>query len=214
MGVVYLAEQDKPIRRRVALKIIKLGMDTKDVIGRFESERQALALMNHPNIAQVYDAGATGRGRPYFVMEHVPGVLITDYCDRHRCGVRERLELFTPICRAIHHAHEKGVIHRDVKPSNVLVMLQDSAPVAKLIDFGIAKATNQRLTERTVYTELGHVIGTPAYMSPEQVEKRVWMSTGARTFTRWEYCYTSCWWGHFRLIPRSCVKAVWKRYSD
>lgn len=170
MGEVFLAEQEHPLRRRVALKIIKLGMDTKEVIGRFESERQALAIMNHPNIAKVFDAGVTALGRPYFVMEHVPGVPITEYCDRHRLNTRERLELFIPVCHAIHHAHQKGVIHRDIKPSNVLVAIQDGKPVPKVIDFGVAKAIEKRLTERTVFTEQGRVIGTPAYMSPEQAE--------------------------------------------
>jgi len=170
MGAVYLAEQEQPMRRKVALKVIKLGMDTKEVIARFESERQALAMMNHPNIAQVHDAGTTERGAPYFVMEYVPGVPIADYCDRHRLSTRERLEIFIPVCRAIQHAHQKGIIHRDVKPSNILVALQDGKPVPKIIDFGIAKATNQRLTEKTVFTQQGYLIGTPDYMSPEQAE--------------------------------------------
>jgi serine/threonine protein kinase len=167
MGAVYLAEQEQPIRRRVALKVIKLGMDTKEVIARFESERQALALMNHPNIAQVHDAGTTERGAPYFVMEYVPGVPIADYCDRHRLSTRERLELFIPVCQAVQHAHQKGIIHRDIKPSNILVAVQDGKPVPKIIDFGVAKATNQRLTEKTVFTQQGYLIGTPEYMSPE-----------------------------------------------
>ena len=170
MGVVYLAEQEQPIRRKVALKVIKLGMDTKEVIARFESERQALAMMNHPNIAQVHDAGTTDRGAPYFVMEYVPGVPIADYCDRHRLSTRERLEIFIPVCQAIQHAHQKGIIHRDIKPSNILVAVQDGKPVPKIIDFGVAKATNQRLTEKTVFTQQGYLIGTPEYMSPEQAE--------------------------------------------
>lgn len=170
MGVVYLAQQEHPVRRRVALKIIKLGMDTKEVIGRFEAERQALAMMNHPGIAHVYDAGATEEGRPYFVMEHVPGEPITNYCDRHRLTTKERLELFIPVCQGIHHAHQKAIIHRDVKPSNILVMVQDGKPVPKVIDFGVAKAIEHRLTERTVFTEQGQLIGTPGYMSPEQAE--------------------------------------------
>ncbi|MBI3469664.1 MAG: serine/threonine protein kinase [Planctomycetes bacterium] len=170
MGVVYLAEQKEPVRRRVALKLIKLGMDTKEVIARFESERQALAMMSHPHVAAVLDAGATEHGRPYFVMDYVPGIPITDYCDRHRLAVRERLELFVHVCEAVQHAHQKGIIHRDIKPSNVLVMLQDGRPLAKVIDFGVAKATAGRLTERTVFTEQGRIIGTPAYMSPEQAE--------------------------------------------
>jgi serine/threonine protein kinase len=170
MGVVYLAEQEQPIRRRVALKLIKLGMDTKEVVGRFESERQALAMMDHPNIAKVLDAGATQTGRPFFVMEYVAGEAIHQYCDRHRLSTKERLELFAPVCRAVHHAHQKGVIHRDIKPTNILVTVQDGKPTPKVIDFGVAKALSQRLTERTVYTEQGRLIGTPEYMSPEQAE--------------------------------------------
>ena len=170
MGIVYLAEQERPLRRRVALKVIKVGMDTREVIGRFEAERQALALMDHPNIAQVYDAGATEDGRPFFVMEHVPGIPITDYCDKHLLSTGARLELFVQVCLAVQHAHQKGIIHRDIKPSNVFVMLQDSHPVPKVIDFGVAKATHQRLTEKTVFTQLGLLIGTPEYMSPEQAE--------------------------------------------
>jgi len=170
MGTVYLAEQKEPIRRRVALKLIKLGMDTKEVVARFEVERQALAMMNHPNIAKVFDAGATPEGRPYFVMEHVPGVPITDYCDKQKLGMAERLTLFTQVCRAVQHAHQNGVMHRDIKPSNILVQMQDVTPTAKIIDFGIAKATNQHLTERTLFTEQGRIIGTPEYMSPEQAE--------------------------------------------
>ncbi len=167
-GVVYMAEQEEPVRRRVALKIIKLGMDTKQVIARFEAERQALAMMDHPNIARVFDAGATETGRPYFVMELVKGIRITDYCDRGKLSMRERLELFLPVCRAVQHAHQKGIIHRDIKPSNVLVTLHDSTPVPKIIDFGIAKATSHRLTERTLFTEFRQFIGTPEYMSPDQ----------------------------------------------
>jgi serine/threonine protein kinase/Tfp pilus assembly protein PilF len=170
MGVVYLAEQEHPVRRRVALKVIKLGMDTREVIARFEVERQALALMNHPNIAKVFDAGTTDGGRPYFAMEHVSGVPITDHCDRHRLSNRERLDLFQQVCQAVHHAHQRGVIHRDLKPSNILVAFEDGRAVPKVIDFGVAKATSQRLTEKTVYTELGLLIGTPEYMSPEQTE--------------------------------------------
>ena len=170
MGVVYLAEQQQPIRRRVALKVIKLGMDTREVVARFESERQALALMDHPNIAKVFDAGTTDDGRPYFAMERVPGVRITDYCDRHRLSNPARLRIFGDVCAAIQHAHQKGLIHRDIKPSNVLVMVQDGQPVPKVIDFGVAKATNQRLSEKTVFTWQGMLIGTPEYMSPEQAE--------------------------------------------
>ena len=153
MGVVYLAEQTEPIRRRVALKLIKLGMDTKQVIARFEIERQALALMNHPNVAKVLDAGATEKGRPYFVMEYVKGESITAYCDRHRLTTKERLGLFMQVCQAVQHAHQKGIIHRDLKPSNVLVGVEGDKPIPKVIDFGVAKATEQKLTERTLFTE-------------------------------------------------------------
>jgi len=170
MGLVYMAEQEKPMRRKVALKIIKLGMDTKQVIGRFEAERQALAMMEHPNIAKVLDAGATASGRPYFVMELVKGISFTEYCDKNNLSTRERLDLFIPVCNAIQHAHNKGIIHRDIKPNNVLVTLHDGKPVPKVIDFGVAKATHQRLTERTVFTEFRQFIGTPEYMSPEQAE--------------------------------------------
>ena len=167
-GIVYVAEQEEPVRRRVALKVIKLGMDTKQVIARFEAERQALALMDHPNIARVLDAGATDNGRPFFVMELVRGIKITDYCDESKLATKERLELFVQVCRAIQHAHQKGVIHRDIKPSNILVTVNDGRPVPKVIDFGIAKATQGRLTDQTVYTAFEQFIGTPAYMSPEQ----------------------------------------------
>jgi eukaryotic-like serine/threonine-protein kinase len=167
-GTVYLVEQTAPIKREVALKVIKLGMDTKAVIARFEAERQALALMDHPHIAKVFDAGATASGRPYFVMEVVRGIKITTYCDQCRSSIAERLALFIQVCQAIQHAHSKGIIHRDIKPSNVLVTLHDGAPVAKVIDFGIAKATHGRLTEHTLHTVLDHFIGTPAYVSPEQ----------------------------------------------
>jgi eukaryotic-like serine/threonine-protein kinase len=171
MGVVYMAEQTQPIRRKVALKIIKPGMDTNQVIARFEAERQALALMDHPNIARVLDAGATESCRPYFVMELVNGIPITEYCDQAQLTPRERLELFVPVCQAIQHAHQKGIIHRDLKPSNVLVTLHDGRPVPKVIDFGVAKAVSQRLTERTMFTQFGTVIGTLEYMSPEQAER-------------------------------------------
>jgi serine/threonine protein kinase/tetratricopeptide (TPR) repeat protein len=170
MGTVYLAEQERPVRRKVALKVIKPGMDTEQVVTRFEAERQALAIMDHPNIARVYDAGATASGRPYFVMELVKGVPITQYCDTVHLTPGERLELFIPVCQAIQHAHLKGVIHRDVKPSNVLVTVQDGRPVPKVIDFGIAKAVEQKLTERTFVTQHGAVVGTLEYMSPEQAE--------------------------------------------
>jgi serine/threonine protein kinase len=170
-GVVYMAEQEEPVRRRVALKIIKLGMDTKSVIARFEAERQALAMMDHPNIAKVHDAGATETGRPYFVMELVRGVRITDYCDEKNLSTQERLDLFVQVCHTVQHAHQKGIIHRDLKPSNILVNIVDGQPVPKVIDFGIAKATNdQRLTDKTVFTAFEQFIGTPAYMSPEQAE--------------------------------------------
>jgi WD40 repeat protein/serine/threonine protein kinase len=170
-GVVYVAEQTEPVRRRVALKVIKLGMDTKQVVARFEAERQALAMMDHPNIAKVLDADATETGRPYFVMELVRGIKITEYCDQANLTTKERLDLFIKVCQAIQHAHQKGIIHRDIKPSNILVTLHDGVPVPKVIDFGIAKATvGQTLTDKTVYTQLQQFIGTPAYMSPEQAE--------------------------------------------
>lgn len=170
MGVVYMADQQVPVRRRVALKIIKPGMDTRRVIARFEAERQALALMDHPNIARVLDAGATESGRPYFVMELVRGVPITEYCDQNNLPVPERLELFGLVCQAVQHAHQKGIIHRDIKPSNVLITLHDGRPVPKVIDFGIAKATGQQLTDKTLFTDFNQLIGTPLYMSPEQAE--------------------------------------------
>ena len=169
-GVVYVAEQREPVKRRVALKVIKLGMDTRQVVARFEAERQALALMDHPNIAKVFDAGATESGRPFFVMELVRGIKITDYCDQNRLSTRQRLNLFIRVCQAIQHAHQKGIIHRDIKPSNILVTLHDGKPVPKVIDFGIVKATQGELTDKTVYTQLQEFIGTPAYMSPEQAE--------------------------------------------
>jgi serine/threonine protein kinase/Tfp pilus assembly protein PilF len=169
-GVVHVAEQTEPVRRRVALKVIKLGMDTRQVVARFEAERQALAMMDHPNIAKVLDAGTTESHRPYFVMELVRGIKITDYCDQAQLSTRDRLDLFTRVCHAIQHAHQKGIIHRDIKPSNILVTLHDGVAVPKVIDFGIAKATEQRLTDATVYTQLHQFIGTPAYMSPEQAE--------------------------------------------
>ena len=167
-GTVWMAEQEEPVRRRVALKIIKLGMDTREVVARFEAERQALAMMDHPNIARVFDGGATEQGRPYFVMELVKGIRLTDYCDAHRLNTDERLRLFMEVCQAVQHAHQKGIIHRDLKPSNVLITEQDGRAVPKVIDFGIAKATEQKLTEKTLFTRFNQVIGTPAYMSPEQ----------------------------------------------
>ena len=167
-GVVWMAEQEEPVRRRVALKVIKLGMDTKAVVARFEAERQALAMMDHPCIAKVHDAGSTDTGRPYFVMELVRGIPITKYCDENHLTPKERLELFIKVCQAIQHAHQKGVIHRDIKPSNILVTVNDGAPTPKVIDFGIAKATQGKLTDATVFTAFEQFIGTPVYMSPEQ----------------------------------------------
>jgi serine/threonine protein kinase len=191
-GVVYMAEQERPVRRKVALKIIKPGMDTKEVIARFEAERQALALMEHPNIAHVLNAGTTENGRPYFVMELVRGVPLTDYCDEANLGTHERLELFMDVCQAVHHAHQRGIIHRDIKPANILVTLHDGKPVVKVIDFGVAKATNQRLTERTLFTSFGQMVGTPLYMSPEQAATADWTLIHAPTFTPWgSYC-TKC----------------------
>ena len=170
MGSVWMAEQTEQVRRMVALKLIKAGMDSANVLARFEAERQALALMDHPNIARVFDAGTTETGRPYFAMELVKGIPITKYCDEQRLSIRERLELFIPVCQAIQHAHQKGIIHRDIKPTNVMVALYDGKPVPKVIDFGVAKALGQQLTERTLFTEFGAVIGTLEYMSPEQAE--------------------------------------------
>jgi serine/threonine protein kinase/WD40 repeat protein len=169
-GLVYVAEQTEPVRRRVALKVLKLGMDTRQVVARFEAERQALAMMDHLNIAKVFDAGSTETGRPYFSMEFVRGIRITDYCDQNNLSTKERLDLFINVCQALQHAHQKGIIHRDIKPSNILVTLNDGVPVPKVIDFGIAKATEGKLTDATVYTQLHQFIGTPAYMSPEQAE--------------------------------------------
>jgi eukaryotic-like serine/threonine-protein kinase len=170
MGLVFVAEQQQPVRRKVALKVIKPGMDTRQVVARFEAERQALALMDHPNIARVFDAGATESGRPYFVMELVRGVGITQFCDENRLTPRERLGLFVDVCRAVQHAHQKGIIHRDLKSTNILVTLHDGTPVVKVIDFGVAKAIGQQLTEKTIYTRFAQMIGTPMYMSPEQAE--------------------------------------------
>jgi serine/threonine protein kinase len=170
MGTVFMAEQTRPVQRKVALKVIKAGMDSRQVIGRFEAERQALAMMDHVNIARVLDAGTTDSGRPYFVMELIQGVPITKYCDDNQLTPRERLELFVPVCQAIQHAHQKGIIHRDLKPSNVMVTLYDGKPVPKVIDFGVAKATEQKLTERTLFTQFGTMVGTFEYMSPEQAE--------------------------------------------
>jgi serine/threonine protein kinase/uncharacterized protein YdbL (DUF1318 family) len=169
-GVVYLAERREPHVQRVALKIIKPGMDSRAVIARFEAERQALAVMDHPNIAKVFDAGATVEGRPFFVMEHVQGEAITAYCDRQNYTIKQRLELFIPVCEAVQHAHMKGIIHRDIKPSNILVMVKDGHAIPKVIDFGVAKAISHTLTDKTIFTEQGQIIGTPEYMSPEQAE--------------------------------------------
>ncbi len=170
MGVVYLAEQVQPIRRKVALKIVKLGLDLDQVVARFESERQALAMMEHPSIAEIHDAGATPEGLPYFAMEYVPGTSLTGHCDDHKLSVRERLELFIPICEAVQHAHQKAIIHRDLKPSNILVTTQDGRTVPKIIDFGLAKTLAQPLTDKTIHTGLGQLLGTPKYMSPEQAD--------------------------------------------
>ncbi len=179
MGEVWLAEQKQPIRRRVAIKLIKAGMDTHEVVARFQSERQALALMEHPNIAKVFDAGATPQGRPYFVMEYVTGIPITEYCDNHHMALRERLELFVHVCEGVQHAHQKAIIHRDLKPTNILVGEVDGRPVPRIIDFGLAKATAQPLTAETMFTQAGAIVGTPAYMSPEQTG-----STGVDVDTR------------------------------
>jgi serine/threonine protein kinase len=170
MGIVYLAEQTQPIKRKVALKVIKPGMDSKRVIARFEAERQALALLDHPNIAHVYDAGTTENGRPYFVMEYVEGLPITEHCDRHKLTIEERLKLFIQICEAVQHAHQKGIIHRDIKPTNIIVSIEVDKSIPKIIDFGVAKALSQPLTEKTLVTEHGQMLGTPEYMSPEQAE--------------------------------------------
>ncbi len=171
-GVVWLAERREPFYQRVAIKVVKPGMDSREVIARFEQERQALAVMDHPNVARVHDAGATSRGRPYFVMELVTGEPITDYCDKHRLTIRQRLELFIPVCEAVQHAHQKGIIHRDLKPSNILIGSRDGEPAPKVIDFGVAKAISHALTDKTIFTESGQMIGTPEYMSPEQAEMK------------------------------------------
>jgi eukaryotic-like serine/threonine-protein kinase len=168
MGQVWLAEQKQPVRRRVAVKLIKLGMDTREVVARFESERQALALMDHPAIAKVFDAGSTPEGRPYFVMEYVTGLPITDYCDQHKLTLRQRMELFILVCEGVQHAHQKAIIHRDLKPSNILVTEVDGKPAPRIIDFGVAKATSQQLNAPTMFTRVGSLVGTPSYMSPEQ----------------------------------------------
>src|SRR6202008_2105077 len=170
MGTVYMAEQRAPVHRMVALKLIKAGMDSRQVLARFGAERQALALMDHPNIARVFDAGTTDHGLPYFVIELVRGIPITRFCDERRLTTRERLELAIPVCQAVQHAHQKGVIHRDIKPSNVLVALYDDRPVPKVSDFGVAKAAGSQLTEASLVTGFGAIVGTPEYMSPEQAQ--------------------------------------------
>ena len=194
MGVVYVAEQTEPVQRKVAIKVIKPGMDTKEVIARFEAERQALAFMEHPNIARVLDAGATESGRSYFVMELVRGIPITEYCDQVKATPRERLELFRTVCDAVQHAHQKGIIHRDIKPSNVLVTQVSAKPVVKVIDFGLAKATSgQKLTDKTLYTGFMKLMGTPVYMSPEQAgtQRTRCRYTLGRLQSR-RFCFTSC----------------------
>src|SRR5271156_4612921 len=170
MGEVWLAEQKQPVRRRVAMKLIKAGMDTREVVARFESERQALALMDHPAIPKVFDAGSTSEGRPYFVMEYVAGIPITAYCDKHRLTIRQRMELFILVCEGVQHAHQKAIIHRDLKPSNILVAEVDGKPMPRIIDFGVAKATSQKLGAGTMYTRVGTIVGTVDYMSPEQAD--------------------------------------------
>jgi serine/threonine-protein kinase len=186
MGTVFLAEQLRPVRRQVALKLIKRGMDSRGVLGRFETERQALALMEHPNIARVLDARTTADGRPFFVMELVKGIPITEYCDAHRLDLNARLTLFRQVCSAVQHAHQKGIIHRDLKPGNVLVESHDDRPVPKVIDFGLAKATSGlRLTEHSLFTAFGSVAGTPLYMAPEQSRFNALVSTPGPTSTPW-----------------------------
>jgi len=186
------ATMDEPIRRKVALKIIKPSMDTRQVIARFEAERQALALMDHPNIACVFDAGTTASGRPYFVMELVKGIAIVEYCDQQQLTARERLELFLSVCQAVQHAHGKGIIHRDLKPSNILVAPHDGVPVVKVIDFGVAKAIGQQLSDKTIYTRFTQMIGTPLYMSPSRRRSTRWTWTFAATSIVSACCCTSC----------------------
>ena len=173
MGQVWLAEQQQPVHRRVALKLIKVGMDTREVVARFESERQALALMDHPAIAKVFDAGSTPEGRPYFVMEYVDGLPISQYCDRHRLTMRQRMELFIQVCEGVQHAHQKAIIHRDLKPSNILVTEVDGRAAPRIIDFGVAKATSQPVDAATMFTQFGAPIGTIGYMSPEQAGREI-----------------------------------------
>ncbi len=209
-GDVYMAQQLEPVKRRVALKIIKLGMDTKQVVARFEAERQALALMDHPNIAKVLDGGETESGRPYFVMELVRGDPITEYCDREKLSMRHRLTLFQQVCQAIQHAHQKGVIHRDIKPNNVLVTVADGQPLVKVIDFGIAKATNTELTEKTLFTEFRQLIGTPQYMSPEQAERSgVDIDTRSDVYSLGVLLYEML-TGRTPVDPKALKTAVWE----
>ena len=191
-GVVYLAEQEEPVRRKVALKIIRIGLENPEAVARFEMERQALASMNHPNIARVLDAGTNASGRPFFVMELVDGESIADYCDARKLGIRERLQLFVQVCQAIQHAHQKGVIHRDIKPSNVLVETHESTPVPKIIDFGIAQEEGGHAMECREGRPAGFV-GSPVYMSPEQVSGTE-RSIPAATSTAWACCSPNCWW--------------------
>jgi serine/threonine-protein kinase len=191
-GVVFMAEQTQPVRRKVALKVLKPGMDTRQVVARFEAERQALAIMDHPNIAKIHDGGVTLSGRPYFVMELVKGVPITEFCDQNHLTPRQRLDLFIPVCQAVQHAHQKGIIHRDLKPSNILVVMHDTTPVSKVIDFGVAKALGQELTDKTLFTGFAQMIGTPLYMSPEQAGQSAWISIHAATSTPSACSCTSC----------------------
>ncbi len=206
MGTVYMAEQTSPVQRKVAVKIIKLGMDTRQVIARFEAERQALALMDHSNIAKMLEAGTTDQGRLYFVMELVKGISITSYCDQHRLSTKQRLDLFLTVCSAVQHAHQKGIIHRDLKPTNVLVADYDDRPVAKIIDFGVAKAVGQPLTERTMFTQFGQVVGTIEYMSPEQAKlNQVDIDTRSDIYSLGVLLYELL-TGKLRLISSGCVQ--------
>ena len=213
MGTVWVAEQTKPVRRRVALKVIKAGMDSQLILQRFEAERQALALMNHRNIATVLDAGTSETGLPYFVMELVKGVPITKYCDDRKASILERLKLFVAVCHAIQHAHQKGVLHRDIKPANVLVSTEEDEPVPKVIDFGVAKALHKRLTERPMYTEVGQLVGTLEYMSPEQADHAPGTSTPEPTSTPWECCSTCCSSAARRSTPARCAAPPCRRRS-
>jgi eukaryotic-like serine/threonine-protein kinase len=183
MGVVFQAEQTEPLQRQVALKIVKPGMDTQRVIARFEAERLALAVMDHPHVAKVLDAGSTQSGRPFFVMELVHGMAITAYCDAHQLSIRDRLELFIPVCQAVQHAHQKGIIHRDLKPSNILVEEFDDRPVPKVIDFGVAKAIDQGVLEKSTFTREGQIVGTPEYMSPEQAQSSSLIDTRSDVYS-------------------------------